>query len=549
MRRRWSSGDVTGLLAAPFYVPVPFERTRYLPGDVEPEVADRAEDWWSGDALHVATGDDRGGPAASAGRRRQRRAAHRRRRVDVPRARRRRESARRALRGAARPRAAAAHRRPPRQRARLLLLALRRGAVPLGHRRHQLDVPRRATRDARPTQRLSTRRDRWWLRSTARRCRHRRAPRPGARVDTAEYAKDLARGPASLPDAAAHDDDLFLLIFTSGSTGLPKAVRCTQGRYARTGTHVATVTELGPGDVVYAPLPFFHSSSLFTGWASAINAGIPITTRRSSRHRTRCPTSGASARRCSRTPARCSTTSWPHPSNPTTVTTRFGSPSATRRRVATSASSPAASTATSATATGPPKASSSSAGTRRCPRARSGTATPTVKVVDPETGAECPPVPFGADGRPTNLDEAVGEIVETAPTDGFEGYYQQRGSHPARFHGGWYWSGDLAYRDADGWLYFAGRSNEWLRVDGENFAVAPVEAHRRSASRRSFPGRLRGARRPRGRPGDGRPRAARAAPSSTPRPSMASSPISRISGRSGSRRSCGSPPSSPSWRA
>ncbi|WP_396230818.1 AMP-binding enzyme [Frankia sp. EI5c] len=34
----------------------------------------------------------------------------------------------------------------------------------------------------------------------------------------------------------------------------------------------------------------------------------------------------------------------------------------------------------------------------------------------------------------------------------------------------------MAYRDADGWLYFAGRSNEWLRVDGENFAAAPVEA-------------------------------------------------------------------------
>ena len=44
MRRRWASGDVTGLLAAPFYVPVPFEWTRYLPGDVEAEVANRAED-------------------------------------------------------------------------------------------------------------------------------------------------------------------------------------------------------------------------------------------------------------------------------------------------------------------------------------------------------------------------------------------------------------------------------------------------------------------------------------------------------------------------
>ena len=69
----------------------------------------------------------------------------------------------------------------------------------------------------------------------------------------------------------------------------------------------------------------------------------------------------------------------------------------------------------------------------------------------------------------------MGEIVETAPTSAFEGYYKNEEATEARFRDGWYWSGDLAYRDADGWLYFAGRSNEWLRVDGENFAAAPVE--------------------------------------------------------------------------
>ena len=100
----------------------------------------------------------------------------------------------------------------------------------------------------------------------------------------------------------------------------------------------------------------------------------------------------------------------------------------------------------------------------------------TIKVIDQETGTECPPVHFGPDGRPLNLDEAVGEIVETAPTSGFEGYYRNVDATQARFRDGWYWSGDLAYRDPDGWLYFAGRSNEWLRVDGENFAAAPVES-------------------------------------------------------------------------
>ena len=100
-----------------------------------------------------------------------------------------------------------------------------------------------------------------------------------------------------------------------------------------------------------------------------------------------------------------------------------------------------------------------------------------VKVLDPETGRG---VPAARSSTPTagssNLDAAVGEIVETEPTSGFEGYYRNEEATSERFRDGVYWSGDLAYRDADGWLYFAGRSNEWLRVDGENFAAGPVEA-------------------------------------------------------------------------
>ena len=95
----------------------------------------------------------------------------------------------------------------------------------------------------------------------------------------------------------------------------------------------------------------------------------------------------------------------------------------------------------------------------------------------PRPVQECPPVDVrGPTAGRRTCDEAVGEIVETAPTSGFEGYYRNEEATQARFRDGWYWSGDLAYRDADGWLYFAGRSNEWLRVDGENFAAAPVEA-------------------------------------------------------------------------
>ena len=106
-----------------------------------------------------------------------------------------------------------------------------------------------------------------------------------------------------------------------------------------------------------------------------------------------------------------------------------------------------------------------------------GTANDSVKVLDPETGQECP--------RPRST--TSGRVVE--PRRGRRRDRRDRARRRAsrattatrrppheRFRDGAYWSGDLAYRDADGWLYFAGRSNDWLRVDGENFAAGPVEA-------------------------------------------------------------------------
>ena len=58
---------------------------------------------------------------------------------------------------------------------------------------------------------------------------------------------------------------------------------------------------------------------------------------------------------------------------------------------------------------------------------------------------------------------------------GFEGYWRNGEAETARLREGWYWTGDLAYRDDAGFFYFAGRDHDWLRVDGENFASAPIE--------------------------------------------------------------------------
>jgi fatty-acyl-CoA synthase len=294
-------------------------------------------------------------------------------------------------------------------------------------------------------------------------------------VDRPDYAARVAAAPPAAP-APVDDDDLFLLIFTSGTTGLPKAVRCTQGRLARTGAHVTNVAALSTGDVVYSPLPLFHSSSLFTGWSSAFTAGIPISTR---------PRFSASAtlpdiRRFGATfltyTGKVLNYILAVPEQPddaeSPLRLAMGNEASARdikefaRRFGCTVRDSYGSTEGIIIIRRDPS----------MPEGALGTAAGTVKVCNPETGAECPPARFGPDGQVRNLDEAVGEIVETAPTSGFEGYYRNEEATATRFRDGWYWSGDLAYRDDDGWLYFAGRSNEWLRVDGENFAVAPVEA-------------------------------------------------------------------------
>ncbi|MCK9926411.1 AMP-binding protein [Frankia sp. Mgl5] len=295
-------------------------------------------------------------------------------------------------------------------------------------------------------------------------------------VDGPDYTARVARQRPLPPDRPVRAEDLFLLIFTSGSTGLPKAVRCTQGRFARTGAHVARIAELGDGDAVYSPLPFFHSSSLFTGWSSALNAGIPIATRPKFSASNTLPDIRRFGATMITYTGKVLNYILATPEGPddaeSPLRLAIGNEASVRdigvfaRRFGCTVRDSYGSTEGVVIVRREPS----------MPAGALGAADPTVRVLDAQTGLECPPVTFGPDGRPTNLDEAVGEIVETVPTGGFEGYYRNEEATRSRFRDGRYWSGDLAYRDADGWLYFAGRSNEWLRVDGENFAAAPVEA-------------------------------------------------------------------------
>lgn len=100
---------------------------------------------------------------------------------------------------------------------------------------------------------------------------------------------------------------------------------------------------------------------------------------------------------------------------------------------------------------------------------------PGVAVYDPATTTECARARFDAGGALINADEAIGELVNTSGAGMFTGYYNDEATTGERLRDGMYWSGDLAYKDDNDWIYLAGRTGDWMRVDGENMTAGPIE--------------------------------------------------------------------------
>ncbi len=277
---------------------------------------------------------------------------------------------------------------------------------------------------------------------------------------------------------AVPEDQLYLLLFTSGTTGTPKAVRCTQGRLAG----IADVAGPGYGytaeSVCYCPMPLFHGNALMALWAPAVKMGASVALR---------PRFSASAFLDDVRRFQATTFSYvgkaiayilATPERPddadNTLVSAFGTEASVRDRERFARRFGCV----LIEGYGQSEGGAALNPGRRMPRGSLGRPAPGVDlaVVDPETGRECPPARFDDHGRLLNAGEATGEIVNRGGPGRFEGYYGAPGAEAERTRNGWYWTGDLAYRDADGWFYFAGRRGDWLRVDSENFAAGPVEA-------------------------------------------------------------------------
>lgn len=296
-------------------------------------------------------------------------------------------------------------------------------------------------------------------------------------TDTPAYGDLLAPYAGAEPDPApATPGHRLLLYFTSGSTGAPKAAICSQGRLAAAGRALVDRFGVRRDDVHYVCMPMFHGNAVIADWAPALVAGAGVALRR------RFSASGflddVRAYRA---------TYFTYVGRAVQYILATGSrpddrDNSLRMGFGTEAGAVDAAAFEQRFGVRLVEGYGSSEGgaaiqrTPGTPPGAIGRAAPgdDLAVVDPETRKECPPAVLADDGRLLNGTEAIGELVNRGPNP-FEGYWRNPEADAARRHDGWYWTGDLFYRDPDGFLYFAGRTDDRLRVDSENLAAAVIE--------------------------------------------------------------------------
>ncbi|WP_431239107.1 fatty-acid--CoA ligase FadD1 [Mycolicibacterium aichiense] len=287
------------------------------------------------------------------------------------------------------------------------------------------------------------------------------------------YTDAVATAKPLVPHEVAGTDP-FMMIFTSGTSGNPKAVPFVHTMSVMCGLSLVAQMDITAEDVCYLAMPLFHSNGVAVGFSVAVTAGAPMVPVKFSVSRllpdlrrygvTFMNYVGKPLALVLATPEQPDDAD-----NPLRI--MYGN-EATERDIAEFSrrfgcriidgfgSSEFAVVVVREDGTPPGSIGKGWAG---------------VSIYDPDTVTECATAVFDDDGALLNADDAVGELVNTTGSGPFTGYYNDPAATSERLRHGMYWTGDLAYRDADGWIYLAGRTSDWMRVDGENMAAAPIE--------------------------------------------------------------------------
>jgi fatty-acyl-CoA synthase len=294
------------------------------------------------------------------------------------------------------------------------------------------------------------------------------------------------------PQVEVAPDSNLMVIYTSGTTGLPKGIRTSHQKFLFIGKAVSANLQLGVDDTGYACMPLFHSNAMYLGFHPAFEVGGRLAMRE------RFSASGFLP-----DILRHGVTFWNYVGEPVHYVlsaldreydgneTKIlgevaGNPeNHLRYALGNGASAPDIDRFTRWLGLedmfelyGSTEATISTFRRTGDPRGSVGEiADPNVKILN-EEGQECPPAELDAEGGILNYAQAVGEICRVAPDTGlFEGYFENPEADQVKYQEGVYHSGDLGHvlvAEGKRYLYFDGRTDDWIRKDGENFSAAQV---------------------------------------------------------------------------
>jgi len=294
------------------------------------------------------------------------------------------------------------------------------------------------------------------------------------------------------PAVQVTPDRNLMVIYTSGTTGLPKGINNNHTKLCATGFGVSANIGLGQDDVGYACMPLFHSNAMFVGFMPAfwVGGGMALRDR-------------FSASQFAPDVLRYGVTFWNYVGEPVhyvlaAVEKAYGGD---EQRIARELTHDPRNKFRYAVGNGaaPPdidrfmawfgleemfelygstEAAISTFRRKGDPRGSVGEVLDAaVKILDPN-GKECPPASLGPDGKLLNYEQCVGEICRVAADTGlFQGYFDNPKANSDKFRDGVYHSGDLGHMlvvDGRRYLYFDGRTDDWIRKDGENFSASQV---------------------------------------------------------------------------
>jgi fatty-acyl-CoA synthase len=311
-------------------------------------------------------------------------------------------------------------------------------------------------------------------------------------LTTAVTAETRAGSELDAPGVDVQPDAPFVVIYTSGTTGLPKGIINNHFKLLAIGMAVSQRLGLGPDDTGYACMPLYHSNALFLGFMPAFHVGASLGLRErfsASRFVPDCRRYGvtywnyvgepvhyvlsALAKEYDGDQERIRAEIARHPQNRLRYALGNGAAAPDIERF-----SDWFGLEDMFELYGSTEAAISTFRRKGDPRGCVGQIDdPAVQILN-ERGEPCPPAELDADGKIRNYAEAVGEICRVAPDTGlFQGYFDNPGANQSKYRDGVYHSGDLGHvlvRNDARYLFFDGRTDDWIRKDGENFSALQV---------------------------------------------------------------------------